>query len=53
VFNDQEIAEEIRQAKDPMIQKKLGRQVKNFDAQIWNEKCREIVKQGNMAKVKD
>lgn len=53
MFNDQEIAEEIRQAKDPITQKKLGRQVKNFDAQIWNEKCREIVKQGNMAKVKD
>lgn len=40
------------QASDPKIQKKLGRTVKNFDEQIWNGKCREIVKKGNIAKVK-
>ena len=52
LFNDQEIAKKIMQTNDPKTQKKLGRSVKHFDGQIWNEKCREIVRKGNMAKVK-
>ncbi|XP_028391651.1 riboflavin biosynthesis protein PYRR, chloroplastic-like [Dendronephthya gigantea] len=50
LFNDMEIAEKILQTKDPRRQKQLGRQVKNFDRDKWNEKCKEIVKKGNTAK---
>ena len=52
LFNDQEIARKIMQTNDPKTQKTLGRSVKNFDGQIWNGECREIVRKGNMAKVK-
>ena len=31
--------------------KACGRKVRNFDDEIWKSKCREIVKQGNTAKV--
>ena len=46
------MATKILHTKDPGMQKKLGRQVQNFDAEVWNEKCRDIVKKGNIAKVK-
>jgi ribA/ribD-fused uncharacterized protein len=35
---------------DPAKQKKLGRQVKNFDAAKWNSVSREVVFQGNLFK---
>ncbi|MGN7865656.1 NADAR family protein [Chryseobacterium sp. 22458] len=50
LFNDCEIAEEILQSKTPNQAKSLGRKVKNFDAQIWDEHKYEIVKQGNILK---
>ena len=50
VFDDQNMATKILHTKDPGMQKKLGRQVQNFDVEVWNEKCRDIVKKGNKAK---
>lgn len=44
LFNDYEIAEEILQAKTPNQAKSLGRKVKNFDAQLWDEHKYEMVK---------
>lgn len=35
---------------NPREYKALGRRVKPFDAKLWNEKCREIVYQGNLLK---
>ncbi|MDO4895796.1 MAG: NADAR family protein [Moraxella sp.] len=50
LFNDMEIFNEIIQSKHPKQAKDLGRKVKNFDENIWNEKRFEIVVQGNIAK---
>ena len=50
-FGDHEIAEEILGAKTQPHQKKLGREVRNFDEKRWNDVCCDIVKKGNMAKV--
>merc|ERR1712227_3615 len=49
-FNDTEMAKQIMDTDDPKKQKSFGRQVKNFDASIWTNKSRDIVKAGNMAK---
>lgn len=35
----------------PVSHKRLGRQVKGFNENVWNEHCESIVKTGNMAKV--
>jgi ribA/ribD-fused uncharacterized protein len=50
LFNDNEILEEILKAESPNVAKSLGRKVKNFDPQIWNEHKYEIVKRGNALK---
>lgn len=50
VFNDAEMIEEIIQAKTPNQAKSLGRKVKNFDPQIWDEHKYEIVRKGNLLK---
>jgi len=50
LFDDQEIANKIMQTKSQGKQKALGRMVKNFDAQIWEDKCKEIVYDGCRAK---
>lgn len=50
LFNDHETAEEIMQTSNPRIQKKLGRVVKGYDQNIWNEHKYEIVKNGCRAK---
>ena len=51
LFGDKEIADEIMAGTDPKVIKSLGRKVRNFDQEVWEEKCRGIVKDGNMAKV--
>ena len=38
---------------NPKEQKALGRGVANFDKDIWNIHCKKIVKDGNLAKVRD
>lgn len=50
LFNDTEIAEKIIGCKTPAEAKKLGREIKNFDSQIWNEQKYDIVKTGNYHK---
>lgn len=42
-FDDTETAFKILSAKHPSEQKSLGRQVKNFDVELWNTKARNIV----------
>ncbi|MBQ6500855.1 MAG: NADAR family protein [Mogibacterium sp.] len=50
LFNDTDIYEKVMKTKDPDEIKALGRQVKDFDPDIWDRcKC-EIVYNGNYAK---
>ncbi|MCK9529522.1 MAG: NADAR family protein [Gammaproteobacteria bacterium] len=46
------IFEAIMNSKHPDQQKELGRQVKNFDPEIWNTNARTIVFRGNIQKFK-
>ncbi|WDF47628.1 NADAR family protein [Chryseobacterium sp. KACC 21268] len=50
LFNDEEILEKILKSEMPNEAKSLGRKVKNFDAQVWDEHKYEIVKQANILK---
>ena len=50
LFDDTAIAAKIMQSNDPRTQKALGRKVKNFDPEIWNDVCKQIVFDGNYAK---
>lgn len=50
LFGDEQTASLIMDAKTPNIQKKLGRQVRGFDENIWSEHDQEIVYRGNLAK---
>lgn len=49
-FGDEHIWHEIMAAYDPLIIKKLGRRVRNFNGYVWNIYCNEVVKSGNLAK---
>lgn len=49
-FKDEEIAEKILNSNSPKEQKALGRQVKNFDENIWSDVCKLIVRNGNYFK---
>lgn len=50
IFGDAAARMKILAATDPMKMKKLGRQVKNFDAKIWDEVAPAVVFRGNLAK---
>ena len=50
LFNDNEILEKIILAKSPDEAKKLGREVKNYEDQLWLANRYEIVKEGNYQK---
>lgn len=50
LFQDKEILEKILLADSPAEAKKLGREVKNYDDQLWLANRFEIVKQGNFHK---
>lgn len=50
LFNDKEIANKILNTTPQKEQKALGRKIKNFNKQIWNEKCKKIVYLGNFYK---
>jgi ribA/ribD-fused uncharacterized protein len=50
LFNDMDIFEKILLKNSPKDVKELGRQIKNFDAIIWNEQKYNIVKNGNYLK---
>ena len=49
-FGDNDVFNAIMRATNPREHKALGRQVRNFDADVWNEIAREIVFDGNVAK---
>ena len=50
LFGDEDAMDKIMSTQDPKIQKGIGRKVKNFDADKWNEVCRTIVYRGNLFK---
>jgi ribA/ribD-fused uncharacterized protein len=52
LFNDLDSMNLIMDAKHPREQKELGRKVKGFDKEKWNEVARDIVYQGNLIKFK-
>lgn len=43
-FNDEEMATAILCTDDPKVAKKLGRKVKNFDADVWLKVCKGYMK---------
>lgn len=45
------MAEKIMKTDDPKLHKKYGRQVSNFDPEVWGKRSIEIVKEGNVLKV--
>jgi ribA/ribD-fused uncharacterized protein len=49
-FGDEDVFNAIMLATNPRDHKALGRQVRNFDADVWNQVAREIVYEGNIAK---
>lgn len=49
-FKDFEIAEEIMDETDPRTQKVWGRKIRNFNGEVWNKVCLDIVTKGNFAK---
>jgi ribA/ribD-fused uncharacterized protein len=50
LFNDFNILEKIIQSKTPAEAKKLGREVKNYNDEIWMKNRFQIVKEGNLHK---
>lgn len=50
MFGDEENLQAIMAARDPQLQKRLGRKVKGFDEETWSAEAREIVYRGNLAK---
>ncbi|MEM8888808.1 MAG: NADAR family protein [Bacteroidota bacterium] len=50
LFKDDEILQKILEVKSPAETKKLGRQVRNFKGEIWDQHSQEIVVQANYLK---
>lgn len=50
-MGDDDIAAKIMNLDEPKEIKQHGRKVKNFDNELWEKHCQEIVEKGNMAKV--
>jgi ribA/ribD-fused uncharacterized protein len=50
IFNDTEAFSKIIKAAKPAVAKAIGREVKNFDAAIWNDRAYDIVVEGNYHK---
>lgn len=50
LFKDEEIQKKILSVKSPAEAKKLGRAVRNFDQQVWEENRYQIVIDGNVLK---
>ena len=50
LFDNQDIFDKILRVKSPAEAKDLGRQVRNFNEELWLEKRSEIVLQGSVAK---
>ena len=52
MFGDCQIAEKILKTKDPRKIKSLGRKVKGFTDEVWDDNCLQIVRLGNVCKVR-
>ncbi|MNK06079.1 Swarming motility protein YbiA [compost metagenome] len=50
LFGDEENLEAILRSKHPKEMKAYGRAVQNFDKDIWDKECYDIVKRGSLAK---
>jgi ribA/ribD-fused uncharacterized protein len=50
LFGDDKMISEILKASTPAEAKKLGRKVKNFDAELWEQHKFQIVVEGNFHK---
>ena len=50
LFNDQEIYQQIISCNSPGEAKALGRKVRNFNQQVWEANCFDIVIKGNLEK---
>lgn len=50
-MEDDEKAEIIMALDNPQEMKELGKQMKDIDSAVWNDRCQEVVEVGNMAKV--
>lgn len=52
LMDDTEVAEGVTATDTPAKAKQLGREVRNFQRQIWDDSCGRIVEDGNYAKFK-
>lgn len=50
LFGDYDVAKKVLKISDPKEQKKLGREVKNFNKNTWEAVCKDIVFRANWAK---
>lgn len=50
IFHDEVTRKKILQATEPDVIKRLGREVLNFDATVWDAESYNIVVRGNLAK---
>ena len=50
LFGDDTALSAILASDDPREQKRLGRQVRHFDPELWQSECENIVLHGNFAK---
>ena len=50
LFGDDTAPSAILASDDPREQKRLGRQVRHFDPELWQSECENIVLHGNLAK---
>jgi len=50
LFGDKEICKKVLQTDSPRDAKALGRTVKNFNVDVWNNVCVDIVARGNYLK---
>lgn len=51
LMDDKESAEIILALQEPAEIKKVGRFVQNFNQELWESCCLDVVEKGNMAKV--
>lgn len=51
LMDDKESAKIILRLNEPSEMKKIGRRVQNFNQELWESCCLDVVEKGNMAKV--
>ena len=52
LFGDEDVANAVMRTRNPKEQKALGRQVKDFNSEKWNEHAIDIVTEGTYQKFK-